>query len=45
LYNARTTPTIVLLDKDKTIIAKKLDIEQLDGFIERMMNKEAKKNQ
>ncbi len=39
LYNSKTTPTILLLDKDKKIIAKKLDIEQLDTFLERSINK------
>ena len=32
-YNVRTTPVIYILDKDKKIIAKKLDVEQLEGFI------------
>jgi len=33
-YNVRTTPQIYILDKNKKIIAKKLDVEQLAGFIE-----------
>ena len=32
-YNVRTTPTIFILDKDKKIIAKKLDVDQLADFI------------
>lgn len=34
LYNSRTTPTIVLLDKDKKVIGKRLGIDQLGGFID-----------
>ncbi|MFT4660460.1 MAG: thiol-disulfide isomerase/thioredoxin [Patiriisocius sp.] len=41
LYNSKTTPTILLLDRDKKIIAKKLDIEQLDKFIERKLNEKS----
>ncbi|MCV9385903.1 thioredoxin-like domain-containing protein [Reichenbachiella ulvae] len=33
-YNVRSTPVLYILDKDKTIIAKKLDVEQVKGFIE-----------
>lgn len=36
-YNVRSTPQIYLLDEDKTIIAKKLDIDQ---FIDLVKNKE-----
>jgi peroxiredoxin len=32
-YNVRTTPVIYLLDKDKTILAKKLDEEQLRALL------------
>lgn len=32
-YNVRTTPTIFVVDKDKKIIAKKLDVDQLADFI------------
>lgn len=32
-YNVRSTPQIYILDKDKTIIAKKLDVEQIETFI------------
>jgi len=41
LYNSRTTPTILLLDKNKKILAKKLEIEQLDKFIERRINEKS----
>ena len=33
-YNVRTTPQIYVLDKDKKIIAKRLEAEQLAGVIE-----------
>lgn len=33
-YNVRSTPQIYILDKNKKIIAKKLDVEQIGGFIE-----------
>ena len=32
-YNVRTTPTIYVLDKEKKIIAKKLGVEQIEGFL------------
>lgn len=32
-YNVRSTPQVYILDKDKTIIAKKLDVEQIETFI------------
>lgn len=32
-YNVRTTPTIYVLDNEKRIIAKKLSVEQIEGFI------------
>ena len=32
-YNVRTTPTIYVLDQEKRIIAKKLGVEQIEGFI------------
>ncbi|MDE7074217.1 MAG: DUF5106 domain-containing protein [Odoribacter sp.] len=34
-YHIESTPVIYLLDKDKKIIAKKLDIEQLDDLLKR----------
>lgn len=33
LYDAMTTPTIYILDENKTIIAKKLPVEKVDGFL------------
>ncbi len=33
-YNVRSTPTIFVVDKDKKIIAKKLDVDQLADFIQ-----------
>lgn len=35
-YDIRSTPTIYILDKDKTIIAKKLDASQVESFIHQM---------
>lgn len=32
-YNIKSTPTIFVLDKDKTIVAKKLGVDQIDGFL------------
>lgn len=32
-YNVRSTPQIYIVDKNKMIIAKKLDVEQIEGFI------------
>ncbi|MEP2023683.1 MAG: thioredoxin-like domain-containing protein [Reichenbachiella sp.] len=32
-YNVRSTPQVYIVDKDKMIIAKKLDVEQIEGFI------------
>ncbi|NJM93644.1 MAG: redoxin domain-containing protein [Cytophagales bacterium] len=32
-YDVQTTPTIFVIDKDKNIIAKKLDVEQIEDFI------------
>lgn len=37
-YNIKTTPMTYLLDKDKTIIAKKLDIETLNEIIKQKLN-------
>lgn len=34
LYDARKTPAVYLLDKDKKIIAKKMAVEQLKSFME-----------
>ena len=32
-YNVRSTPQVYILDKNKMIIAKKLDVEQIEGFV------------
>lgn len=32
-YNVRSTPQVYIVDKDKKIIAKKLDVEQIESFI------------
>ncbi len=34
LYDARKTPVVYLLDRDKTIVAKRLSVEQVKGFME-----------
>ena len=33
-YNVRTTPQVYVLDQQRKIIAKKLDVEQLVDFLE-----------
>ena len=33
-YNVQSTPTIYILDKNKKIIAKRLSVEDIPGFIE-----------
>lgn len=43
LYDVYVTPTMVLLDKEKRIIAKKLTIEQFNDFIDVKMKAEQKK--
>jgi peroxiredoxin len=32
-YNVRSTPQVYVLDKDRKIVAKKLDVDQVAGFI------------
>lgn len=44
-YNVRSTPMIYVLDKDKMIIAKKLDVEQLEGFINDKIKQEEKRKE
>lgn len=39
-YDVYSTPTIYLLDKDKKIIAKRLGLDQLEDFIDRLQGKE-----
>ena len=41
-YDVRTTPTLYILDKDKKIIAKKLDATQVEEFINARMEFEKK---
>ncbi len=44
-YNVRSTPVMYVLDKDKKIIAKKIDVDQLEGFInDQIRLKERKKS-
>ena len=38
-YDVQVTPTIYLLDENKKIIAKKLNIDQLREFLNRQMKK------
>ncbi len=40
LYDVYSTPILYLLDEEKRIIAKRIDAEQLKGFLERMMSEE-----
>lgn len=39
-YNINTTPKLFILDKDKKIIAKQLDVEQIVDFIDKFNNLE-----
>lgn len=41
-YDVYSTPQIYLLDKDKKIIAKKLEAEQLDEFLNRLIEEKEK---
>ncbi|MGK7394334.1 MAG: redoxin domain-containing protein [Candidatus Cyclobacteriaceae bacterium M3_2C_046] len=41
-YNIQTTPVIFVLDKDKKIIAKRLGVEQLEGFLKHQLEAEKK---
>jgi hypothetical protein len=36
-YNIETTPQIYILDGQKRIIAKKLDVEQIEDFIKKQI--------
>jgi peroxiredoxin len=40
-YDIYSTPTVYLLDKDKKIIAKRLDLENLKSFLDREFKNEA----
>ena len=41
-YDVSVTPTIYLLDENKKIIAKRLNVQQLREFIDRQINKDKK---
>jgi len=43
-YDVYSTPTIYLLDKNKKIIAKRLDIENLKGFLNHERKRKAEKS-
>jgi peroxiredoxin len=44
LYDIYSTPVVYVLDKDKKILAKRLDVEQIEEFLEHQMKlKEEKK--
>lgn len=36
-YNIKSTPQIYILDKDKTIVAKRIGVDQIGGFLDFMM--------
>jgi thiol-disulfide isomerase/thioredoxin len=42
-YDVYSTPTVYLLDEKKTIIAKRLDAEGLEGFLNRRIDEDKKK--
>lgn len=42
-YGVTSTPFVYLLDEKKTILAKKISLEDLDKFIDRLNNKDVKK--
>ena len=39
-YDIRSTPMIYVLDRDKKIAAKRLDVEQLPGFIDHLLKQQ-----
>ncbi len=39
IYDIFSTPVIYLLDENKVILAKRLSVEQLEGFLEKQMSK------
>ena len=41
-YDIKSSPTIFVLDKDKKIIAKKVESEQIEGFLNHLLEREAK---
>ncbi len=40
-FDVYSTPTLYLLDKDKTIIAKRVDVEALENMLDRLINQKA----
>jgi peroxiredoxin len=36
-YDVRSTPTVYILDKDKKILAKKIDVEQVEAVIDALI--------
>ena len=43
-YDIKSTPTIYVLNKDKEIIAKRIGVEQIEDFIDRMIEIEEKES-
>ncbi|HBG88196.1 MAG TPA: DUF5106 domain-containing protein [Marinilabiliaceae bacterium] len=39
-YDIRSTPMIYILDREKKIVAKRLDVEQMPGFLDHLLNKQ-----
>src|SRR5690606_40591159 len=37
-YDIKSTPTIFILDREKKIIAKKLDVDQMPGFLDYVLS-------
>ena len=44
-YDIHSTPTIFVLDADKTIVSKRIGAEQLDGLLERLEEMDATEGQ
>jgi len=42
VYNIKGTPLIFLLDKDKKIVAKRLSVEQLEQYLDRLLEEKEK---
>ncbi|TAN14763.1 MAG: hypothetical protein EPN37_11300 [Chitinophagaceae bacterium] len=40
LYDVYMTPVVYLLDKNKRILAKQLDVQQMNDFLNHLNNKE-----
>ena len=45
MYDIASTPIIYVLDKDKTIIAKRLDVDQIEGLIDFMEKRDQPNNE